>query len=94
MLRNSNLLLILLVAFAALSGCSAGMKKTLGLTRNSPDEFAVISHPPLQVPPSFALADPESNQFRSEIKQVQNKQMIFKEKNLSASVASSGALSK
>lgn len=34
------------------------MKETLGLTRKAPDEFRVVSRPPLSVPPDFNLRPP------------------------------------
>jgi len=46
----------------ALSACSSGsVKDTLGLTRNAPDEFRVVSRPPLSVPPQFALRPPANS---------------------------------
>lgn len=42
----------------AVAGCSDGVKKTLGFKRNVPDEFRVISRPPLSIPPDFALRPP------------------------------------
>ncbi|MEJ0010899.1 MAG: DUF3035 domain-containing protein [Alphaproteobacteria bacterium] len=42
-----------------LSACSSGeVKDTLGLDRTAPDEFSVVSRPPLSVPPEFELAPP------------------------------------
>ena len=50
----------LLIALLALSACASGeVKETLGLTRDSPDEFVVVSRPPLSVPPEFNLVPPE-----------------------------------
>lgn len=46
----------------ALTACSSGsVKNTLGLERSAPDEFRVISRPPLSVPPQFALRPPSNN---------------------------------
>jgi hypothetical protein len=45
----------------AVSGCSGNtVKETLGLTRNAPDEFRVVSRPPLSVPPQFNLRPPSA----------------------------------
>ena len=41
-----------LAAVAALSGCQS-MKRSLGLQRTVPDEFAVAAPAPLSVPPRF-----------------------------------------
>ncbi len=40
-----------------LSGCNQ-TKKTLGLGRETPDEFTVLDRPPLTVPPSIGLRPP------------------------------------
>lgn len=45
----------------ALGGCSSTtVKDTLGLTRSAPDEYRVVSRPPLSVPPQFALRPPSA----------------------------------
>ena len=41
-----------------LAACS-GFNEQLGLTKQSPDEFRVVSRAPLTVPPDFALRPPE-----------------------------------
>lgn len=42
-----------------IAGCSgADVKETLGLGRAGPDEFRVVSRPPLSVPPEFTLRPP------------------------------------
>lgn len=48
---------LLLVAAALLTGCDDA-KGSLGLTRDAPDEFRVVSRPPLSVPPDFSLRPP------------------------------------
>jgi hypothetical protein len=45
-----------LIALAACSGND--VKTTLGLDRGVPDEFRVVSRPPLSVPPQFTLRPP------------------------------------
>ena len=54
MLRFSLLAAMVL----ALSAC-AGVQKQLGLTKQSPDEFKVVSQAPLTLPPDFTLRPPE-----------------------------------
>jgi hypothetical protein len=49
---------------AALVGCSDNAKKQLGLGKNSPDEFKVVSRAPLTLPPNFALRPPAPGQVR------------------------------
>ena len=52
-----------IVALSALSLSACGsstVKDTLGLTRSAPDEFRVVSRPPLSVPPQFTLRPPSN----------------------------------
>lgn len=46
------------VGVLALAGCG-GIGNALGLNKNSPDEFAVVRHAALAVPPNFDLRPPE-----------------------------------
>jgi len=55
--RRLALPLAALALVAGLSACE-GMKKTLGLTKQPPDEFAVLPNMPLVVPPDFQLRPP------------------------------------
>ena len=56
----------LLFTVAFLCSCSGGeVKKTLGLSRGGPDEFMVISRPPLSVPPDFSLEPPSEKELLS-----------------------------
>jgi hypothetical protein len=48
-----------LTSLALLTACTSGtVKETLGLSRNSPDEFRVLPRPALSVPPQFGLRPP------------------------------------
>lgn len=49
---------LILLSLLLLTGCS-GAKESLGLTRNSPDEFAVVKRAPLEMPPDYALRPPQ-----------------------------------
>lgn len=49
--------LFLVTALLALAGCS-GLKEQLGMTKQSPDEFRVVSRAPLSMPPDFGLTPP------------------------------------
>lgn len=51
------ILSFLLVPFA-LTACGHNVKKSLGLERNAPDEFAVMNRAPLTMPPNFNLMPP------------------------------------
>jgi len=53
---------LMLCVFMA-SGCSGNtVKDTLGLTRAAPDEYRVVSRPPLSVPPQFTLRPPSATE--------------------------------
>lgn len=55
--RRLVLPLAALAVVASLSACE-GVKKSLGLTKQPPDEFAVLPNQPLVVPPDFQLRPP------------------------------------
>jgi len=50
--------ILLCSSISILSGCSSDLKKDLGLVREAPDEFLVMSRPTLTAPPSFDLPKP------------------------------------
>ena len=51
--------LLAIACLTALSACSGTeVKETLGMNRVAPDEFRVVSRPPLTVPPQFSLLPP------------------------------------
>jgi len=58
---NLRICAILSLAIPALlSACNpAEVKDTLGITKKAPDEFRVVSRPPLSVPPEFSLRPPQ-----------------------------------
>jgi hypothetical protein len=41
-----------------LSACSGNVKENLGLKKQAPDEFKVVSNQPLSIPPDFRLPEP------------------------------------
>lgn len=49
-----------LLAATVLSGCD-GVKRQLGVGRNSPDEFAVVKRAPLTLPPEYSLRPPSGD---------------------------------
>jgi len=54
-----HLVLPTVLSFLALTACAGNdVKDTLGLTRHAPDEYRVVSRPPLSVPPQFNLRPP------------------------------------
>ena len=41
-----------------LAGCDSKTREDIGLERSPPDEFAVLTHAPLTIPPDFGLRPP------------------------------------
>lgn len=60
--RTAFTVLILLPVFT-LGACST-MKKIAGKEKNSPDEFAVVTRPPLILPPEYNLTPPEPGEAK------------------------------
>lgn len=58
MTRKIQLITITLLSLTLLSACE-NAKEELGLTRSSPDEFAVVKRAPLEMPPEFGLRPPQ-----------------------------------
>jgi hypothetical protein len=53
--------LSIFISIFSLAACSGSdVKDTLGLKRSAPDEFRVVTRPPLSVPPQFDLRPPAS----------------------------------
>lgn len=75
--KKTALIAIFLPLIAA---CSGKAKDTLGLRRTAPDEFRVISNPPLSVPPEFSLRPPaekgSSEQALNDADKEANKQLL------------------
>lgn len=44
-----------------LTACGDDIRDTLGLNKDAPDEFVVVSRPPLSVPPDFELRPPSAD---------------------------------
>lgn len=53
-----------LAAILLTAGCGHEVKKTLGLERNQPDEFAVAERAPLTLPPHYDLVPPQPGAAR------------------------------
>lgn len=55
-------LILLFSCLTLLTSCGSGFKRTLGLNKQSPNEFAVIRQPPLSMPPTdYLLAPADQN---------------------------------
>ena len=61
--------LALCASIIGLQGC-ADIQKAIGNTKQAPDEFAVVAHPPLSVPPNFALRPPTPGERRPQERDV------------------------
>ena len=48
----------------ALAGCGDDLSRTIGLTRDAPDEFTVTTRAPLSMPPDFSLRPPRPGASR------------------------------
>ncbi|MCH9753959.1 MAG: DUF3035 domain-containing protein [Alphaproteobacteria bacterium] len=54
-------LMTVALVLLSLNSCDSGLKKSLGITHNSPDEYSVLKNAPLSVPPNFELTPPSDN---------------------------------
>lgn len=55
---NSLAGLAILTVALAISGCGNSFRESLGLNRTAPDEFQVMAHAPLSMPPDINLKPP------------------------------------
>lgn len=62
--RSAVTVVPLLCSVALLSGCSDGVSRTFGLTRDAPDEFTVTTRAPLSMPPDYNLRPPRPGAAR------------------------------
>ena len=66
--RTCRAIGLLLVAQMLLAACAGGsVQRALGLSKRSPDEFAVVSRAPLIVPPDFELRPPRPGETRPQV---------------------------
>lgn len=65
--------LIILFGLTVLSACSgSGVGQVLGLDKEAPDEFTVVTRAPLTLPPDFGLRPPDPRNQRIEDEKVKN----------------------
>ena len=55
---------VLLAGSLVLTGCSDGLTRTFGLTRDVPDEYTVTTRAPLSMPPDYNLRPPRPGATR------------------------------
>ena len=65
--RAGYVLTLLCSAGTLISGCT-DLKKAIGMEKSSPDEFAVESRAPLEMPPDFDLRPPQPGASRPQEK--------------------------
>ena len=63
-------MVVVIAAVALLGGC-AKVRSQLGLGKQSPDEFSVVTRAPLSVPPDFSLRPPVPGEKRPQEKTAQ-----------------------
>jgi hypothetical protein len=93
MLRPQNKLFVMAVMMV-LAGCSS-VKKELGVGRNSPDEFTVIKHAPLTLPPDYSLrppANPNNTPPEAQAANMAKAALMGKEESAVASGSAESAL--
>lgn len=62
----------------ALGGCTGSdVRQSLGMKRNQPDEFQVVSRPPLSVPPVYYLKPPTEDETASVPADQQAKSLVL-----------------
>ncbi len=54
----------MLAALPLLAGCGDDLSRSIGLSRDAPDEFTVTTRAPLSMPPDFALHPPRPGTSR------------------------------
>jgi len=63
---------VVIAAVALLAGC-AKVREQMGLGKQTPDEFNVVTHAPLSVPPDFSLRPPAPGEGRPQEKTAQDR---------------------
>jgi len=64
LMSSARFVLASLLLAAPLAGCGGDVERTLGLTRDAPDEFTVTTRAPLSMPPDEALPAPHPGAAR------------------------------
>ncbi|MFZ4125165.1 MAG: DUF3035 domain-containing protein [Rickettsiales bacterium] len=81
----------LILTALLLAACEGNeVREAVGLTREAPDEFVVVSRPPLSVPPDFELKPPRPGEIRAaDSTEHQAKSLILKDDGKAAATVES-----
>ena len=69
--------ILLIVMCVSVIGCQGNVRENLGLRKQAPNEFKVISNPPLSVPPEFFVRPPSQAQFSDSVVDKSAKDVVF-----------------
>ena len=61
--------LILILNISLISGCGSELSDVLGTNKLPPDEFTILTKPPLIVPPEYNLRPPAEGEIRPNVQQ-------------------------
>ncbi|MCH2547094.1 MAG: DUF3035 domain-containing protein [Alphaproteobacteria bacterium] len=71
------------VAISALSACNGSeLRQSMGMERNNPDEFQVVSRPALSVPPVYHLRPPSEDAITTSAADERAQALVFEGKEL------------
>ncbi len=80
------------ILLANVSACGGDVRDSLGLKKKAPDEFMVVSSPPLTVPPDFSLSSPVQDRIiESKVTKDAEEALFTKKEDLPPIVAGSKA---
>ena len=61
--------LIFILNISLISGCGSELSDVLGTNKLPPDEFTILTKPPLIVPPEYNLRPPAEGEIRANVQQ-------------------------
>lgn len=59
--------LIIITVLPFIASCSGSVRDKLGMRRSAPNEFKVVSNPPLSIPPEFSIRPPAPENTYKEV---------------------------